>query len=90
MLFAKKGKWGVATCVYLAQHNPAGMAKGGGGGGLFLACKGFGENVRPFMLRLHFFFFLSGDLLARTYTTSQVRISQQRLSDLRRLRSNLP
>ena len=36
------------------------------------------------------FFFLSGDLLARTYSTSQVRISQQRLSDLRRLRSNLP
>ena len=30
---------------------------GGGGGGL----RGFGENVRPVMPRLHFFFFGSED-----------------------------
>ena len=40
-----------------------GICSAGGGGGFFLACKGFLENVRQFIPRLRFFFFLflSGD-----------------------------
>ena len=52
---------------------------------LFLRLRGFWENDRPFIPRLRFFFFFEVEINSRSLIPLRARISQQWLSELRRL-----
>ena len=59
-------------------------------GGFFLDCEDLGGNVRPFIPRLRFFFFLKWRLARAHQFHFYGKISLQRLSKLRRLWLNVP